>query len=58
MSKKIIAKETTEHGSIILRIDINGNSNTVWFDSETELKVFAFLLKQVVETDAESVTIE
>ena len=57
MSKTIIAKETTEHGSIILRIDLDSNSNTIWFNSETELRAFAFLLKQLVETDAESITI-
>ncbi len=31
---------------------------TMRFDSETQLKAFAYLLKEMVDTNAESVTIE
>lgn len=58
MSKKIIEKETTEHGSVIIKTNLGGNTNSIWFTNETELRTFAFLLKEMVETGAESINIE
>lgn len=57
MSKTILAKEKTETGSIILTINMDGSTGSVWLSNETELRAFAFLLKQLVESDAESITI-
>ena len=59
MSKEIIKKETTEYGSIeiqFIRRD-EGYTEIMRFDSELQLKAFAYLLKMMVESDASSVSV-
>ena len=60
MAKTIIKKETTEYGTIELsfcRRD-DGFTETMSFDSEIQLKAFAYFLNQMCQIDASYVEIK
>ena len=60
MAKTIIKKETTEYGAIELsffRRD-DGFAETMSFDSEIQLKAFAYFLNQMVSINASSVEVK
>ncbi len=60
MAKTIIKKETTEYGTIELsfcRRD-DGFTETMSFDSEIQLKAFAYFLNQMVSINASSVEVK
>jgi len=60
MAKTIIKKEVTDYGTIELKF-IRRDDNyeeSMRFDSEIQLKAFAYFLNQMLNMDAASVTIE
>lgn len=59
MSKTILKKEVTEYGSITLTWEGNrrGCDDIVFFDSDSQFKAFAFLVKMMADTDAASVEV-
>lgn len=58
MNKPIIEKTVTEHGSIILSFYGKNHAESMWFDDETQLRAFAYLLRLMVEMGASSAAIE
>jgi hypothetical protein len=61
MSKPIIKKEKSEYGSITLSFFNNGDGHhaeTMNFDSEEQLSAFSYMLRLMVSTNAESISVE
>lgn len=59
MSKTILKKEVTEYGSTTLTWCGHRNScdDIIYFDSDSQFKAFAFLVKMMADTDAASVEV-
>ena len=61
MSKPIIKKEKSEHGSITLSFFINGDGHLperMVFADEVQLRAFSYMLNLMVSTNAESISVE
>jgi hypothetical protein len=57
MDKKIIEKEVTEYGTIHLNFYHRDGKETMFFDDKVQFETFVYLLKMMVESDAESIII-